>query len=345
MNIQNINESAFNEYSKNVSQDDLDFIKLVILRFKENSSNEYYVVLILIYWFFFFDALSLDSHLIDEIDRENIFKILKTFRADVEWDFKTYIFEMLGYDNDLFLVKIIIKYTLLNGDWKWLALLSVWKLENYFKSIWYLIPVLTYKESSFLAFFQDYYFKKLYAEEYEKVRNKFLKETSKLELPWLYIINKINNLSNLMKTIWVYWIITIRKKSYFSLYGKYHRKQDKKVHDYIWMRIVFNSIWALNKFKSAFELGHIFLDKKDYIKNPKENWYKAIHYKYVTAFRTSQILVELQIKTMKMEKEVENSKTLSHFTYTVKKNKWDPLFVEVHKWYEIMEEYLKINKN
>jgi hypothetical protein len=36
---------------------------------------------------------------------------------------------------------------------------------------------------------------------------------------------------------------------------------------------------------------------------------------------------------------------LSHFTYTVKKNKWDPLFVEVHKWYEIMEEYLKINKN
>jgi hypothetical protein len=34
---------------------------------------------------------------------------------------------------------------------------------------------------------------------------------------------------------------------------------------------------------------------------------------------------------MKMEKEVENSKTLSHFTYTVKKNKWDPLFVEVHK--------------
>jgi hypothetical protein len=42
---------------------------------------------------------------------------------------------------------------------------------------------LTYKESSFLAFFQDYYFKKLYAEEYEKVRNKFLKETSKLELP------------------------------------------------------------------------------------------------------------------------------------------------------------------
>jgi hypothetical protein len=41
--------NILNEYSKNVSQDDLDFIKLVILRFKENSSNEYYVVLILIY--------------------------------------------------------------------------------------------------------------------------------------------------------------------------------------------------------------------------------------------------------------------------------------------------------
>jgi predicted metalloenzyme YecM len=37
------------KYSNNLSQDHINLIKIVILRFKENSSNEYYVVLILIY--------------------------------------------------------------------------------------------------------------------------------------------------------------------------------------------------------------------------------------------------------------------------------------------------------
>jgi hypothetical protein len=41
--------SLLDGYSKNLTQDNLNLIKIVILRFKENSSNEYYVVLILIY--------------------------------------------------------------------------------------------------------------------------------------------------------------------------------------------------------------------------------------------------------------------------------------------------------
>lgn len=332
------------EHWKKLSKSDLDFIKLIILRFKEHSHNEYPLLIILIYWFFYYDALSLDDELVEVKDRDFILKILKSYRADVEWDFKTYIFEMLSYDEDLFLIKVIIKYTLLNWDWKWLALLSLWNLENYFKSIWYLIPVLTYRDSSFLSFFQDFYFKKLYPVEYEKTRSRFLKETSKFELPWLYIINKINNLSNLMKILWVYWIITIRKKSYFSLYAKYNKQEWKKVDDYLWIRIVFNNLSSLNKFRSAFEADHVLLAKDDYIKKPKENWYRAIHYSYLTAFRNSQILVELQIKTMQMEKEIENSKSLSHFAYTIKKNKWDPLFKEVHKWYKLLKEYLEESK-
>jgi hypothetical protein len=41
-------------------------------------------------------------------------------------------------------------------------------------------------------------------------------------------------------------------------------------------------------------------------------------------------LVELQIKTKKMEKEEHSKRTLSHYTYTIRQNKWDPLFKEVY---------------
>jgi hypothetical protein len=37
------------KYSEKLTQDDLNLIKIVILRFKENSINEYYVILALIY--------------------------------------------------------------------------------------------------------------------------------------------------------------------------------------------------------------------------------------------------------------------------------------------------------
>jgi hypothetical protein len=42
-------DSLLDLYSNKLNQDHLNLIKIVILRFKENSINEYYVVLILIY--------------------------------------------------------------------------------------------------------------------------------------------------------------------------------------------------------------------------------------------------------------------------------------------------------
>jgi hypothetical protein len=41
--------ALLDNYSSKLTQDHLNLIKIVILRFKENSINEYYVVLILIY--------------------------------------------------------------------------------------------------------------------------------------------------------------------------------------------------------------------------------------------------------------------------------------------------------
>lgn len=328
-------------YVKNLSAKQLMLIKTVIVRFKENSLNEYYVYLIFLFWLFYFKLIRLDLEIISDLDRENIKKILTSYNADINWEFKTYIYEMLDYDEDLFLVKIIIKYTLLNGYEWFLKPLSSVNLTNYYKSIWYLIPVLTFKESSFLAFYQDFYFKKMYPLEFKRIKRIHLRQTSKFELPWLYLINKINNLNMIMKHVWVYGVISLRKKSYFSIFWKYNRKANKKVADYLWIRIIFENIDDLVKFQNTFESTYILLDKKDYINEPKDNWYKSIHYSYLTAFRTSQILVELQIRTIEMDNIIKTTRSLTHFTYTVKQNKWDPLFKEIYEGYGIMKDYLK----
>lgn len=332
-------QTIMKKYWKLIQKEDMDFIQLVILRYKEHSHNEYYTVLILIYWFLFFEAIKLDDELITDDDRKNISRIVRSYNYDINWDFENYLRDMFEYEYDLFLVKIILKYSLLNSQDRYINI--VWNLENYIKSIGYLIPLMTFKEVHFLGFFQDYYFKNIYPEEYKKIKKIHLSRTSQLELPGEYIISKINTIWELMLMSWVSWILKVRKKSYFSLYAKYNLNKNMDITDYIWMRIIFNNMIDLNKFIKWFEADHIFLKKKDYIKNPKENNYKAIHYAYITAFRSSQILVELQIKTKKMENELKKKKTLTHYAYTIKEHKWDPLFKEVHDWYKIYREYLK----
>ena len=69
---------------------------------------------------------------------------------------------------------------------------------------------------------------------------------------------------------------------------------------------------------------------------PKENWYKSLHYKYVSPYRDTQILVELQIRTLEMDREINSDKWISHFSYTVKQNKWTKLFKEVHYGYNYL---------
>jgi len=42
-------KKLLDESSSFISQDNLNFIKIIILRFKKNSNNEYFIVLALIY--------------------------------------------------------------------------------------------------------------------------------------------------------------------------------------------------------------------------------------------------------------------------------------------------------
>jgi hypothetical protein len=84
-------------------------------------------------------------------------------------------------DKDLFLLKTIIKYNILSFEKKFINIVP--NLNNYYKSIGYLIPYLTYIESPFLSFFQDIYFKKIYPHKFQKIRKYYLEKISKVEFP------------------------------------------------------------------------------------------------------------------------------------------------------------------
>lgn len=335
-------QKIFDKYSSQTSEENLTLIKLVILRYKKYSDNEYYVVLTLIYWLVFFNVMPSDDKLISPIDRYSLAKIRETFVFDISWDYKNFIKVMLQMNEDLFILKNVIKYTLLSDRSKYLHIIQ--NTENYFKSIGYLIPVLTLKESKLLGFFQDIYFKEVYPKQYYETKARHLEETSQLELPWEYIIWIVNDLSEVMKKSKIEWNLFIRKKSYFSLYNKYKRKEGLNVTDNIWVRIIFRNMTELSAFTKRFENDFMYKKKKDYIKEPKANGYKSIHYSFIHPFRNVEILVELQIRTIRMDHVIHELKWVSHFNYTIKKNKWDQLFTEVHDGYKVLMEYIQEEK-
>lgn len=332
------------KYSSKISKENLTLIKMVILRYKKYSDNEYYIVLTLIYWLVFFKAMPIEDKLITPIDRHSLNKIKETYLLDINGDFKEYLYKMLQLNEDLFILKIVIKYTLLNSQNNYLNIVPWDKKDNYFKSIWYLIPALTLKESKLLWFYQDIYFKNVYPKQYYETKSKHLEETSKLELPWEYIISIVNDLTDVMMRSKIEWNLKIRKKSYFSLYNKMRRKNCLNVSDNLWIRIIFRNMTELNTFIKNFEKDFAYIQKKDYIKSPKSNGYKSIHYSFINPFRTVEILVELQVRTLRMDHMTHEIKWITHFNYTIKENKWDRLFWEVWKWYEYLMSYIQIKK-
>lgn len=327
-------EKIYNENKDYISNDLELLIKNVIVIFKRHSSNEELIVLSLIYWLLYFCIIDKNSEYITKNDAENLKILKKSFKYELDWDYKSFLDEAIKMDKDLFLLKTVIKYSILSFEKKFINVVS--NQTNYYKSIGYLIPYLTYIESPFLSFFQDIYFKKVYPKKFEKIRKYYIDKISKVEFPWEHMFTIVNNISEIMWESDVIWKTKVRRKTYFSIYNKLIRKKWVWLLDTIWIRIIFQNIDDLNKFSKLFEEKYVFLDKKDFIYNPKENWYKSLHYKYVSPYRDTQILVELQIRTLEMDREINSDKWISHFSYTVKQNKWTKLFKEVHHGYNYL---------
>lgn len=324
-------DKLYNENKNYISNDLKLLIKNVIIIFKRHSSNEELMVLALIYWLSYFSIIDNKNPILTKKDLENL-KILKTsFIHEVEWDYKNFLDYVIKMDKELFLLKIVIKYNILSFEKKFISIIK--NPSNYYKSIWYIIPYLTYIESSLLWFFQDIYFKKVYPKKFEKIRKYYIDKINKVEFPWEHMFSIVNNISDLMNEANVIWKTSVRRKTYFSIYNKLSRKKWVWLLDTIWMRIIFLDIKDLDKFSDFFETKYVFLNKKDYINNPKDNWYQSLHYKYISPYRDTQILVELQLRTLEMDKKIKTEDWISHFQYTVKLNKWSKLFKEVHCWY------------
>lgn len=317
-------------------------VKIVILRYRKYSDNEYYILFILIYWLVFFNIIDTDNNNLTQEDRENLANVKQSYLYDIQWEKEKYIESMIWLNDDLFQLKMVLKYTLIVSTDNYIKLVT--NIDNYYTSIWYIIPYLTLRESKLLGFFQDIYFKKVYNTEYNETKNIYLEQVSQIELPWEYMIWIVNELSDLMSKTEVMWKIKIRKKSYFSLYNKMNRKNYNHFSDTIWVRIIFQKLSELKKFMKSFEDINICIQKKDYINSQKENGYQSMHYKYLSFYRNTEILVELQLRTQKMDNAIHKSRTLSHFNYTVKKNKWSPLFKEVIFWYQYMISLMNKNK-
>jgi len=94
-----------------------------------------------------------------------------------------------------------------------------------------LIPYLNITESRQLAFFQDTYFKKIYPKEYLNTKITNRKQTSKVEMPFEYYAEVIDDLYYIMNELKIYCKIKIRKKTYFSLYNKLQRHDVLEIDD------------------------------------------------------------------------------------------------------------------
>jgi len=325
--------------SKKLTDDQYLLIKIIMIHYKKYSTNEYYLLLALLRGLVFFKGLDINDKCIEDSDREKLIILSESFSYEIWWDREKYLASVLKMSNNLFLLKMIIKYTILSFEDKYIDLIpNIW---NYYKSIWYIIPYLTLKEINLLWFFQDKYFEKVYPKEFSYTKKHYFKKINNTIIPWEYLVYVVNNLSDLMSKAWVIWRIKLRKKSFFSVYNKLIRKATQQIDDSIWIRVIFSNTDEINIFTWFFEDICFCVKKKDYIKKPKKNWYKSIHYTYLSPYEDRELKIELQLRTTKIDKQIKKTKDLSHYTYTLKENKWADLFEEVHLWYDYINKIKK----
>lgn len=322
-----------------LSKTEKSLIKIIIINYKKYSLDEYYVLLWFIYMLVFYWIIDSNNIRLSNADKSNIKLLQKCYKYEIEWDKNNFIDLITSMDNDLFILKIVIKYSILSFDHKYLNMIK--NPDNYIKSIWYMIPYITLKEINLLWFFQDIYFEKLYKKEYNKTKKNYYKNINNTDLPWSHLVDIVNDLSKIMCIAKTVWRVKLRKKTFFSIYNKLIRKATKKIDDSIWARIIFLDLENMYRFVDYFEDTCVFNNKKDYYLFPKSNWYKSIHYTFISPYKDMEIKVDLQIRTQEIVREIKKTKNLTHYSYTVKQNKWAELFKEVNYWYEYMEQSIK----
>ncbi|MCP4523979.1 MAG: bifunctional (p)ppGpp synthetase/guanosine-3',5'-bis(diphosphate) 3'-pyrophosphohydrolase [Candidatus Gracilibacteria bacterium] len=326
-------------YYSHMADEHVLFVKMVIVNFKRYSSSEDYVILILLHGLLLFDKIDLDCEHISKKEKPSLKILQKLFRYEIMGEKEKFLDLLFTIDEGLFNLKMHLKYTVILFESKSNNII-ISDRTNYYKSMGYIIPYLTLKESKLLSFFQDAYFKQLYPQHFIKTKMIYLDKMKKSGTAGEYIINIVNHLSEALEQCDILGRMKMRKKSYFSIYNKIKRKQNADFLDSIGIRILFNSKKDLKKFEEKFEEKFVYSKKKDYVSKPKNNGYESIHYSFMTPYGNNEIYVELQLRTIEMDIKIHDAKEISHYSYTIKKNKWDRLFKEVEFGYKYLLKYI-----
>lgn len=339
INLSKKYKNLYDDFFGKLSPVQQKLIKIIIIKYKKISLDEYYIYFSILYWLLFFKIISPDSKYLNDRDKVTFNAIYNNFQYEVNWDIEKFMNSIMEMDKELLKLKIVIKFCIISLDKELLPIIT--QNINYIKSVGYLIPILTYNDFDLVPFYQDYYFKKLYKDKYNKTKEYYKKNLNKIWYKWeeFIIISTINDINNIFDELWIIWKIKIRKKSYFSIYNKLENKNWEDIKDILWVRIILKDMVDLEKFILSFEKKHIFTIKKDFIKKPKDNWYKSIHYSYLNTYKDLEIPVELQIRTEEIDREIKEK--VSHYNYTLSKDKWHKDFKEVHIWQKYLKKLLR----
>lgn len=337
--IQEKYDDLYKYYLLDIPKEYVPLYKNSIIRLKKHTKDERTIILAILYWLLFFWLINTRHPMINSFYRDKLIILKKSYKYEMEGEKVKYLKNLFEMEQDLFMVKMVMKLTILSYWKKYLNLIE--NKKNYLRFSWLIIPYLTLRESRFLWFFQDIYFQNLFPWKYRKTKAFYFKKIKKIELPWEHLISILNSLADTMAEAKVIWKTKIRRKTYFSIYNKIKRKNWKEIFDILWARIIFKSIKDLKKFIEIFEEKYIFITKKDYVTSPKNNWYKSIHYSYSSLFKDIEIMVELQLRTEQMDRDIHGDKNISHFNYTLSKNKWGKEFSEVNFGFNYLNKYIK----
>lgn len=168
---------------------------------------------------------------------------------------------------------------------------------------------------------QDLSFKVLNPQAYKSTADKIAKIVDTNSMQWKTILQQIEVILNSYS---IEYEIKKRLKGVYSTWEKISKNYAvKEIHDIYAIRIIVNDNLDCYKVLGLIHLNFQFLRNtfKDYISNPKLNFYQSIH----TTIVKNQSLLEIQIRTKEMDLVAENG-IAAHWNY--KENENDPHFAK-----------------
>lgn len=196
-------EMILNAYYDRLSVLETEMVRLVFIRFKRYSNNEYYLYILTVYALVFFKMVSLENEILTDRDREALTLLTDTFRYEMVGEKEKYVKAMLSLSDELFLVKLIIKYTVLLAEEEYGGFVP--HKSEYYRSLGWLIPVLSYKNYEIItSFLQDVYFQKLYPEQYEWTSKAHKMPTKTVGFMGHFMVDITNDMSALMERLCIF---------------------------------------------------------------------------------------------------------------------------------------------